>query len=208
MSRRERGRHRIRSRLQEPSCQRRARRWVWTYRLWDHDLSWSRLLNRLSNLGTPKIFLMFIFETHTRMHTHTHTHTHTQHTSGGGADREGDTESEAGFRPWAVSTEPATWLEPVNHEIMTCAEVGLSTDWDTQVPLRHYYYTKMHMSGWNLVSGVSLPKGGGYLLSNMTAHAIRSNLHVNSIKMTWSKKRFVCEFKQMHESFIFVCKTR
>ena len=39
--------------------------------------------------------------------------------SGGGAEKEGDTESEAGFRLQAVSTEPDMGLEPTNHEIMT-----------------------------------------------------------------------------------------
>ena len=37
----------------------------------------------------------------------------------GGADREGDTESEAGSRLRAVSTEPDAGLEHINHEIMT-----------------------------------------------------------------------------------------
>ena len=45
----ERGRHRIRSRLQAPSCQHRARRRAWTQRQRDHDLSQSRTLNRLSH---------------------------------------------------------------------------------------------------------------------------------------------------------------
>ena len=54
--------------------------------------------------------------------------------NGGGAEREGDTESEAGSRLWAVSTQPDTGLEPTNSEIMTWAEVGCSTDWATQVP--------------------------------------------------------------------------
>ena len=53
---------------------------------------------------------------------------------GGGLEREGDTESEAGSRLWAVSTEPDTGLELVNHEIMTWAEVGHLTDWATQAP--------------------------------------------------------------------------
>ena len=35
------------------------------------------------------------------------------------ADRKGDTESEAGFRISAVSTEPQAGLEPMNREIMT-----------------------------------------------------------------------------------------
>ena len=38
--------------------------------------------------------------------------------SGGGEEREGDTESEAG----ADSSEPDAGLEPVNHEIMTRAK--------------------------------------------------------------------------------------
>ena len=52
----------------------------------------------------------------------------------GGAEREGDTESETGSRLWAVSTEPDAGLEPTNHEIMTWAEVGCLTDWATQAP--------------------------------------------------------------------------
>ena len=39
--------------------------------------------------------------------------------SGGGSEREGDTESEAGSRLCTVSTEPDTGLEPMNREIMT-----------------------------------------------------------------------------------------
>ena len=39
--------------------------------------------------------------------------------SGGGAEREGDTESEAGPRLRAVSTEPDAGLELMNQEIMT-----------------------------------------------------------------------------------------
>ena len=37
----------------------------------------------------------------------------------GGAEREGDTESEAGFSLRAVSTESDVGLELINHEIMT-----------------------------------------------------------------------------------------
>ena len=55
--------------------------------------------------------------------------------SGGGAEREGDTESEACSRLWAVSTEPNTRLELTNNEIMTWAKVGHLTDWATQAPL-------------------------------------------------------------------------
>ena len=39
--------------------------------------------------------------------------------SRGGAEREGDTESEVGSRPQAISTEPDVGLELTNHEIMT-----------------------------------------------------------------------------------------
>ena len=58
-----------------------------------------------------------------------------QSVSGGGAEREGDTESEAGSRLWAVSIEPDVGLEPTNCEIMTWAEVDALTDWATQAPL-------------------------------------------------------------------------
>ena len=39
--------------------------------------------------------------------------------SGGGAEREGDTESEVGSRLQAVSTEPDVRLELTNREIVT-----------------------------------------------------------------------------------------
>ena len=72
-----------------------------------------------------------------------------QSMSGGGAEREGDTESEAGSRLWAVSTEPDAGLEPTNCEIMTWVEVGRSTDWATQVPLAcDYFCTTLHIY-WN-----------------------------------------------------------
>ena len=53
----------------------------------------------------------------------------TEHEQGSG------TESEAGSRIWAVSTEPDAGLELTDHEIMTWAEVGCSTDWATQATL-------------------------------------------------------------------------
>ena len=39
--------------------------------------------------------------------------------SWGGAEREGDTESEEGSRLWAVSIETNTGLKLMDHEIMT-----------------------------------------------------------------------------------------
>ena len=56
----ERGRHRIPSRLQAPSCQHRAWCRAWTHEPWDHDLSWSQTLNRLSHLGTPVILFISV----------------------------------------------------------------------------------------------------------------------------------------------------
>ena len=47
---------------------------------------------------------------------------------GGGSEREGDTESEAGSRLRAVSTEPDAGLELTDREIMTRAKAGCSTD--------------------------------------------------------------------------------
>ena len=42
-----------------------------------------------------------------------------QSMSQGGAEREGDTESEAGSRLRAVSTETIAWLEPTHRETTT-----------------------------------------------------------------------------------------
>ena len=55
---RDRGRHRIQSRLQALSCQHRAWCGAWTHEPWHHDLSRSRMLNRLSYLGTPLYFFI------------------------------------------------------------------------------------------------------------------------------------------------------
>ena len=54
---RERGRHRIQSRLQALSCQHRARCRVQTHEPWGHDLSRSWTLNWLNHPGTPILFL-------------------------------------------------------------------------------------------------------------------------------------------------------
>ena len=54
--------------------------------------------------------------------------------NGGGAEREGVTESEAGSRLWAGSPEPDAGLELMDREIVTWAEVGRLTDWATQAP--------------------------------------------------------------------------
>ena len=54
---RERGRHRIWSRFQALSCQHRAQHGARTHGLWDHDLSQSWMLNRLSYPGAPMLSL-------------------------------------------------------------------------------------------------------------------------------------------------------
>ena len=54
--------------------------------------------------------------------------------SRGRAEREEDSESEAGSRLWAVSTEADTRLELTDCEIMTWAEVRRLTNWATPVP--------------------------------------------------------------------------
>ena len=55
---RERRRDRIRSRFQALSCQHRARCGARTHGLRDHDLSGSRMLNRLSHPGAPMMNLV------------------------------------------------------------------------------------------------------------------------------------------------------
>ena len=57
---RERGRHRIGSRLQALSHQPRARRGAQTRGPRDRDLSWSRTLNWLSHPGAPNIWLLIL----------------------------------------------------------------------------------------------------------------------------------------------------
>ena len=57
-----------------------------------------------------------------------------QSMNGGGAEREGDTEPEAGSRLWAVSTEPDAGLELLDHKIMSWAEIRRLTKWATQSP--------------------------------------------------------------------------
>ena len=47
-----------------------------------------------------------------------------QSESRGGAERQGDTETKAGSRLWAISTEPDMGLEHTNCEIMIWAEAG------------------------------------------------------------------------------------
>ena len=75
-------------------------------------------------------FLMFIFEGEGER----------QSMSWGGAEREGDTESEVGSRLWDVSREPNVGLKLT--EIMTWAEFGCLTNLATQTPLFFFPFLK------------------------------------------------------------------
>ena len=65
----------------------------------------------------------------------------------GGAEREGDTESETGSGLWAVNTEPDAGLELTDREIMTWAEVGRLTDQATQAPRYTLFLIKVKKLG-------------------------------------------------------------
>ena len=74
--------------------------------------------------------------------------------SRGGAEREGDTEFEAGSWLWAVSTELDVGLEPTSCEIMAWAEVGRFTDRATQAPPLSFYLTEEHVV--QILSSISM----------------------------------------------------
>ena len=67
---------------------------------------------------------------------------HRQSMSGGGAESEGDTASEAGSRLWAVSTQPVMGLKLPNRDIITWAKVGRLTNWAIQTPLLFFFFFK------------------------------------------------------------------
>ena len=75
-----------------------------------------------------------------------------QSMSSGGAEREEDTESKAGSRLRAASTEPNTGLELRNHEVMTWPEVRCLTNWVTRAPqlihLENFYIIKWSSTRW------------------------------------------------------------
>ena len=55
----------------------------------------------------------------------------------------GESRMRGGHRIWRClcvdSRDPVVGLEPMNHEIMTWAEIGCLTNWDTQGPLRFFF---------------------------------------------------------------------
>ena len=52
-----------------------------------------------------------------------------------GAEKEGDTEFEAGSSLQAVTIKPNVGPKPTDHEIMSWAKVGHLNDWAIQEPL-------------------------------------------------------------------------
>ena len=79
---------------------------------------------------------MFIFETET------------DHEQGRVRGREGDTESEAGSRLWAVHTEPDMGPKSTNWEIITWDEVRGSTHWAARVPPTTRSLIYYRVIGW------------------------------------------------------------
>ena len=144
---RERRRHRIQSRLQALSCQHRARHGAWTHKLWDHDLSQSWTLNRLTHPGAPDFwnfyFLIFFFFLHFIYFWEREREK--AKAREGQRERERDRHRIQWQAPGSelpVSTEPNTGLEPMNRKIMTWAEVGRLTNWATQMPLELFLIDK------------------------------------------------------------------
>ena len=69
------------------------------------------LNNIVKDISNLKFFLMFLFIFEGERER--------QSMNGGGAEREGDTESKAGSRLWAVSTEPNMGFKLTECDIMT-----------------------------------------------------------------------------------------
>ena len=91
-----------------------------------------------------------------------------QNTNGGGAEREGDTEIEAGSRLRAGSTEPDAGLKLTDCEIMTWAKVGRSTNGATRVPPNQNNLVTSSMSfvQGNTVHGLGEYKSGALFLKD------------------------------------------
>ena len=113
---RERGRHRIWSRIQALSSQPRAQCGARTHELWDHDLSQSQMLNRLSHPDAP-FFLMFIYFWRRE----------TEHKQGRDRER-GRHRIWSRLQALSCQQKTDTWLELMNCEIITWAEVGRLTE--------------------------------------------------------------------------------
>ena len=101
-------------------CQHRAWCRARTHELWDHDLSQSRTLNRLSHPGTPT--RMFIFERER------------DRVWAGEGQRERETQNLKQSPGSELSAQSPTrgWTHPPWDQDLR--EVGRSTDWATQAP--------------------------------------------------------------------------
>ena len=90
----------------------------------------------------------------------------------GEGDREGDTESKAGSRLWAVSTEIMTW-----------AKVGSSTDWATQVPQSklHLNVVKFGDEFWQMCAHMYPLYQSRYWTSNIYIRSHRLVVHVTEL---------------------------
>ena len=114
---RERGRHRIGNRLQAPSSLHRAGYQARTPGVWDHDLSRSRTLNRLSHPGAP--IYLFLIERESR--------------------GEGDKES-IPSRLHPASSEPEAGLKLTNCEITTKSSQMLKRLSHPGIPVLFMFY--------------------------------------------------------------------
>ena len=121
---------RIWSRLQASSCQHRAQHRAWTHEPWHHNLSRSRTLNRPGHPSASrcpylkeKMFIyLFLRDTEREQ----------------GRNRERERRERIPSRLHTVCVDPNVGLKPMNHEIMTWAEIKnqRSTNCATQVPLK------------------------------------------------------------------------
>ena len=102
-----------------------------------------------------------------------------------GAEK-GETESEAGSRFLAVSTEPDTGLELTNCEIMTGAEVRCLTDWAIQAPLNLYFWERVRAGEGQREEEDAESEAGSRLWAVSTDPGVGLKLMDWDI-MTWAK---------------------
>ena len=89
--------------------------------------------------------------------------------NGGGAEREGDTESEAGSRLRAISPEPDAGLELTGPRDRDLAEVGRLTDCATQAPLFISFLKRKREKAHVCVSGGGAKREGDRIGSRLQA---------------------------------------
>ena len=109
-----------------------------------------------------------------------------QSVSGGGAERKGDAESEAGSRLSTVSTEPSAGLELTNGEIMTWAEFGCSIDWATQVPHKLFIISQI------IYMLVTLSSLSGVRPTLLTQKALDNKIQIGD--QDWGERKWCIAF--------------